>query len=162
MTEIGYIIDRKTKEPCLDDFGYKSNNGCLVRKEQLQKNRPIFYGGTKPINEAYGYGLIGLLHPKKTDTLKAEFNKYANQWKMETAGHSILIHKIKNLNYLYILAMGKDALPFILKDLEETGDDWFAALKFIARDNPVPKEYMGDIEKMREYWLKWGKINRLF
>ena len=93
--------------------------------------------------------------------LENQFNKLSADWKKQTAIYSNTLHIIRNDNYLDIIGMGKEALPLILKDLEKEPEHWFVALKAIAKENPVPKESYGDIEKMRFYWLQWGKKNNI-
>ena len=89
--------------------------------------------------------------------LQKKFNELAENWKRETGGYSTMLHKASNNNYLDIIGLGMDVVPFILKDLQKNSSLWFAALKAITKENPVPKESLGDTEKMRDAWLQWGK-----
>jgi hypothetical protein len=52
--------------------------------------------------------------------------------------------------------MGKSVIPFILRDIKRTQDDWFWALTAITRENPIPAHDAGHIKKMMEAWLRWG------
>lgn len=64
-------------------------------------------------------------------------------------------------SYLAIIGLGKEALPFILKDLQRETNHWFTALRAISKveSSPVRSEDAGNLKKMREAWLKWGKDN---
>lgn len=95
------------------------------------------------------------------DSFAARFSKLAKKWKEDTlyssSGDEILNHPA----YKEILGMGKDALPYILRDLEVEGGHWFHALHAITGVNPYPSEDAGRVKKMREAWLRWARENML-
>lgn len=60
------------------------------------------------------------------------------------------------------MAMGREALPYLLEQLRSEGDNpdhWFVALRYITRANPIPEEDLGDMEKMSSAWLTWAELN---
>jgi hypothetical protein len=61
--------------------------------------------------------------------------------------------------YQQIIGMGEAAIPLILEELYN-GDcaDWFWALTAISSENPITSEQAGDIKKMSEAWIEWGKL----
>jgi hypothetical protein len=81
-----------------------------------------------------------------------QFNYLANKWKRETAGYSTSYHITKHEAYLDIIGMGK-----------QEPDYWFVALKHIVKPkvDPIPNEHYGDLEKMTEDWLNWGRENNI-
>jgi len=91
------------------------------------------------------------------ETMETQFNHLANTWKAETGMLSRLDQKYMHPAYQQIIGMGKAAIPFILRDLRATRGHWFWALRAIARENPVPQESAGDIDKVIEAWLEWGR-----
>lgn len=90
-----------------------------------------------------------------------QFLELATNWKKETAAYSTMYHKTINNNYLGIIGMGTSVLPFIFKDLQKNIEHWFIALKAITKENPVSKEDIGDLQKMRTAWLNWAKQNNI-
>ena len=56
--------------------------------------------------------------------------------------------------------MGKEAIPLILQDLEESQAQWFWALRSIARESPVRPVDRGDVDAMTAAWMCWGKSRR--
>lgn len=100
----------------------------------------------------------------KTSTLnyvyQKQFEDLAAKWKDDTGALSNLIKITKNKNYRLIIELGERMLPFILKDLEKTYDYWFTALQEITNKNPVPDEDFGNVKKMTEHWLKWGRQHK--
>jgi hypothetical protein len=97
---------------------------------------------------------------ERTNEITVKFNELAKNWKSETAGYSIVSHKYTNKNYLAIMGMGLAGIPIvplILKDLERGPEFWHYALKNITNENPVPKEDINNLAKIRKAWLAWGK-----
>jgi hypothetical protein len=89
-------------------------------------------------------------------TLEREFHRLARQWKEETEFQSAAERIAMHPAYQRIIGMGKEALPFILHDLQETHDLWFWALAAITGENPVPEEDRGYIDRMVRAWIRWG------
>jgi len=86
-----------------------------------------------------------------------KFYELKHKWKTETGGLSITYHKIKNENYQEIIAMGEQAILFILTDLKENGSEgWHEALHTLTKEQPVIKEHFGRLDEVALDWLKWG------
>jgi len=134
-----------------------SERAIIGRLKWLFDHHYFFHGDFSSIYKTL------LLNQVDSDTknTEKEFNELAEKWRKETGGYSTMIHIAGNNNYLDIIGMGQKVVPFILKDLEREADYWFVALKHITKANPVPKSHLGDIEKMREDWLEWGRKNNL-
>ncbi len=88
---------------------------------------------------------------------RRKFSELADQWRTETAFTSSVSEMAMNDAYQKIIGMGKAALPLILRELEREPDHWFWALRAITRENPVPPEDMGDVEKMADAWLRLAR-----
>jgi hypothetical protein len=84
------------------------------------------------------------------------FNQRLMRWKKETEFTSSNLEIVLHPAYQDILGMGKDALPFIFKELAANGGPWFWALRHITKEDPVDPEDRGKNKKMRETWLAWG------
>jgi hypothetical protein len=93
--------------------------------------------------------------------LEKRFNELAKNWKKETGAYSTSLHIAGNNNYLEIIGMGNEVVPYILKELQKEPNLWFIALKSITRQNPIQKEHIGKIKLMAEDWIAWGKKNNL-
>jgi hypothetical protein len=91
--------------------------------------------------------------------LEKRFKELAKKWKEETGGYSSVSSMVMHPAYLEIISHGQEMIPFILKDLQEKPSHWFIALKTLARTSPVKPEDAGNIKKMTEAWLVWGKGN---
>ncbi len=89
---------------------------------------------------------------------KERFEKLATSWKANTKFISNVTAKTLNPDYQKIIGMGKDAIPFILDDLEANGpNDWYWALTAITDTNPITPEIAGNMVAMTEAWLQWGR-----
>ena len=89
-----------------------------------------------------------------------EFRRLVDEWQRETAGLPRIIDKIKHPSYLRIVRWGDEAVPHILADLRDSGDNpkhWFEALHEITGADPVNPKDRGNLTKMVEAWLRWGR-----
>jgi hypothetical protein len=58
------------------------------------------------------------------------------------------------------MALGPAALPFLFRDLEQTGDGHLAkTLTALTGAHPVPVEDRGKVRKVPAAWLRWAKEN---
>ena len=103
---------------------------------------------------------LPVARPKMTKTVsntKNLFIKLARIWREETAVLSSTTMICTNRYYQQIIGLGPDVVPLILEDLAEEVDHWFWALQAITRENPVDPSDVGNMEKMRQAWLRWGR-----
>ena len=91
---------------------------------------------------------------------EAEFERLALEWKSETAHLSSPGAIAEHRAYQEIIGMGKEVIPFILRDLEDCRAQWFWALRSITRESPVRPQDRGDVRAMTDAWLSWGKNRR--
>ena len=94
-----------------------------------------------------------------TTDIEADFQRLATEWKQDTAHLSSPEMIADHRAYQEIIGMGKDAIPFILRDLQKSPTQWFWALRSIARESPVRPEDRGDVDAMTSAWLDWGRRN---
>jgi hypothetical protein len=88
----------------------------------------------------------------------ARFATLAAEWRAATGMHSSAARRAQHLAYQRIIGMGEGAVSLILGELRDRGpDDWFWALNAITGENPITPEIAGDMRKMTEAWLQWGK-----
>ncbi|HEB33004.1 MAG TPA: hypothetical protein ENI15_19340 [Spirochaetes bacterium] len=80
-------------------------------------------------------------------------------WKSDTCIISSDTDIAMHPAYQEIIGMGSDAIPMILEELEREPDNWFWALKAISSEDPTPHSLKGNIQKMTEAWLNWGREN---
>jgi hypothetical protein len=85
------------------------------------------------------------------------FYELVARWRSETRSLSSTTDRALNSAYQDIIGMGKPVLPLLFRELDQHGGHWFWALRHITRENPVPQQDAGNIQKMREAWLRWGR-----
>lgn len=103
-------------------------------------------------------------HWSRTETyqrssLESEFYELVELWRHDTVDESSPRRIAMHEAYQRIIGMGPAVLPYILRDLERTQDQWFWALRAITGVDPVPPEDRGYIHKMVRSWLRWGRRN---
>ena len=91
---------------------------------------------------------------------KRIFCELAKQWKTETNRFESITRMAMHPAYQKIIGMGEKAIPLLLAELKKKPDHWFWALEAITGADPVLDENRGDIDKMAEAWISWGKENR--
>ncbi len=89
--------------------------------------------------------------------LEIKFLMLTQKWYEETRLFSFAKDRENSESYQAILAMGKDILPFILKEIQKNGNLWFSALRVISGENPMLPEHKGNVEKIKQDWLQWGQ-----
>jgi hypothetical protein len=89
--------------------------------------------------------------------LAEEFHKLVKQWNAATSFHSSLGEIFTDESYQRIMAMGRDALPMILSELQKKPGHWFYALeKIVGKD---VAEGAKSFAEARAAWLNWGYSN---
>ena len=84
-----------------------------------------------------------------------KFNQLVQEWKHDTRFTSSLTKMITHPSYQAIIGMGREALPFIFSELQQSRDHWLWALRAITQEDPAPKG--ADFDTAVEAWLEWGK-----
>jgi hypothetical protein len=97
--------------------------------------------------------------PQLPESIQERFRRLEAQWKAETGHLSSSTKIIAHPAFQQIIALGREVVPVMLRDLEERPRLWVWALPAITGANPVPASDRGNIAKMSEAWLKWGKAN---
>ncbi len=89
------------------------------------------------------------------DELERIFNGLAEEWRQETAMLSFVDKKVMHPAYQRIIGLGKQAVPLILRELQERPSYWFWALTSITGADPIKP---GDtFDKVATAWINWGK-----
>lgn len=64
--------------------------------------------------------------------------------------------------YQSIIGMGWAAVPVLIAELRKKPGHWFSALHSITGANPVQPADEGNLNKMAEAWIRWGKDRGYF
>ena len=92
--------------------------------------------------------------------LRERFSRYIRSWKKETLFSSSIKDKIAHPEYQNIIKMGKQAVPFLLEELDKDPNHAiFIALRRTANEDPTSPE-MGFWEAVMA-WKEWAKENSL-
>lgn len=96
-------------------------------------------------------------YQREQNRIKAEIKSLIDLWRSQTLHVSSVHQMISHPAYLQIISKGQTALPYIFHELEKMPDYWFAALRAITGENPVPDNARGDMKAMRDYWIHWAE-----
>jgi hypothetical protein len=99
--------------------------------------------------------------PVKTDeSVELQVGRLLRRWREETAYLSSSTAITAHPAYLDLIALGPVALPFLFRDLEQTGDGHLSkALTMVTGAHPIATEERGQIRKIAESWLRWAREN---
>jgi len=87
----------------------------------------------------------------------AQFKILADEWRQSIRFRSSLTEITDNPIYRAITQLGADVVPLLLRELQQRPEPWFAALREITRQDPVPAPQRGDMKAMAQAWLRWGR-----
>jgi hypothetical protein len=93
------------------------------------------------------------------ESVVEKFERLAAAWHKAVAHHSSSRIRDNHPAYQEIIGMGQAVVPLMLRDLEINRRHWFTALAVITGADPIPEEDAGNIPRMAEAWLRWGKEN---
>ena len=90
-------------------------------------------------------------------SVKLEFNYLVLNWRYEIRHISSIDMIIEHPLFKKIIKLGKKIIPLILKELIIEPSHLIIALAEITNENPIHPNHKGDLEKMTEDWIEWGK-----
>ncbi len=85
------------------------------------------------------------------------FHRLAAEWKQQSGYMSDTRRMAMLPAYQAIIGMGLPVVPLILEELRRAPAPWFWALEAITEANPVPPDVHGDMKRITEAWLDWGR-----
>ena len=95
--------------------------------------------------------------PGQAETVEERFRRLATAWQDAVWFSSSPPEKCSHPAFRAIIGMGEEVVPLMLREMEEEPQLWVWALPEITGANPVPASDAGNIAKMNEAWLRWGK-----
>jgi hypothetical protein len=90
-------------------------------------------------------------------SIEQKLRQLEAQWKADTQFLSDAKRIIEHPAFQEIIAMGQEVVGVLLRDLEAQPSLWVWALPEITGENPVPASDAGNIRKMSDAWLAWGR-----
>jgi len=91
------------------------------------------------------------------ETVEQQFRRLEAQWTTDTQFLSNPRLITEHPAFREIIALGPEVLPLMLRDLEAQPSLWVWALPEITGENPVEAGDGGNIRKMSDAWLQWGR-----
>lgn len=91
--------------------------------------------------------------------LKETFEALRDKWVADTEFMSNVSQMIQHPAHLAIIGLGPDALPLLLEDLRDNGNEWFWALRAVVRSDAA--DGLESFEDARQAWIEWGRQRHL-
>ena len=96
---------------------------------------------------------------RETETVEEHFRQLEATWMAEVGHHSSTSKLVNHPAFQEIIGLGPSVVPLLLRDLEERPRLWVWALPAITGADPVAVPDRGNIARMSEAWLRWGRAN---
>jgi hypothetical protein len=93
------------------------------------------------------------------ESVEERFKRLACDWEEAVAYQSSTTLRNSHPAYRAIVALGPEVIPYLLRDMETNQTHWFAALREITGADPVPTSAAGNVPKVIQAWLDWGRDN---
>jgi hypothetical protein len=91
---------------------------------------------------------------------KQRFEALKELWHRDIGASSSITVICNSEPYKEIIAMGFEAIPYMLEDMLLNGPDhWFVALYLISGEFPTKPEDAGKMQVMADKWIDWGRAN---
>jgi hypothetical protein len=100
-------------------------------------------------------------HTTTPPALDAAFRTLAAEWRAATRFASAPSAAAEHPAYRAVVGLGPEAVPLILAALAEAPDPWFAALRELTGDDPVPPADRGRPATAAGRWVAWGRARGL-
>src|SRR5438034_1865612 len=91
------------------------------------------------------------------ETVEERFRRLEATWTAEMGYLSSYTDIVEHPAFQEIIGMGQAVVPLMLRDLQERPRLWVWALPEITGDDPSAQEDAGNIARMSEAWLRWGR-----
>jgi hypothetical protein len=92
-----------------------------------------------------------------TGSVEQRFRQLEAAWLADTAVLSSYTRIVGHPAFRAIVELGEAVVPLMLGDLEKRPRLWVWALPEITGVDPVAPEDAGNIERMSQAWLRWGR-----
>jgi hypothetical protein len=94
------------------------------------------------------------------ETLDQRVVRLLGTWRDQTTYESSTTRLTGHPAYQELIAAGPAALPYLFRDLRQTGDGHLSmALATLTGVDPVPPEDRGHVRKVADAWLGWAREN---
>jgi len=88
---------------------------------------------------------------------EARFADLDARWRSETQFLSDPQMIVDHPAFREVVAMGIAVVPLLLRELESGPNLWVWALPEITGDDPIMPTDSGNISRMSETWIRWGR-----
>jgi hypothetical protein len=95
--------------------------------------------------------------PYLSEAVEKKFLALVLLWKQTQGPQSSVPAMVMHPAYQRIVGLGPPAVPLLLRELERRPDHWFWALNAITGEDPVAAGDRGNLTRMTEAWLGWGR-----
>ena len=93
----------------------------------------------------------------KVGRISEQFRTLATKWLAETAFVSSVDDMRAAPTFTDIVRLGTPALPLVLQEMVRESGYWFPVIQEITGADPVAPGDRGNVQKMSDAWINWGR-----
>jgi hypothetical protein len=91
------------------------------------------------------------------ESLEEQFQRLAEVWRKDMAYVSSTSEQVSHPAFQEIIGLGNAIIPLLLRELQQQTGPWHRALRRITGVDPVAAEDRGNLDRLSEAWLRWGR-----
>ena len=100
---------------------------------------------------------VASLREDKALNIEQRFSRLVAEWKRESSYMSDIERMALLPSYQAIIGIGPDAVPLLLKELQNEPDHWVWALHAITQEDPADGQGSMRFADLVAVWLEWGR-----
>lgn len=93
--------------------------------------------------------------------LAGRFHARVAEWRAATRFLASPAAAVDHPTYRAVVALGPGVVPLVLAELAAAPEPWFAALRELTGEDPVPPTDRGRPRAAADHWLAWGRARGL-
>lgn len=129
---------------------------AYVSQETRQLGQPIWDLMTVGWDNGIPTSITEAASSSPSSFLFEQFHHLVDTIHTDCAHLSSIREIVLHPSYQQIVGMGPQALPLILRELEDNPGHWFWALRAITGEDPVLPDHQGIVAEMAQDWLDWA------
>jgi hypothetical protein len=158
------LAEKVLPERSYETYDYGFLHGHKPKKKPQDKAEEYFRGTPRrkfQFNKYFAPAKkqVALVSISTARDVSGEFRVLAKEWREETGADSSLTRITSHPDYLRIIALGRRAIPLILKELRKQPEPWFVALRAITGEQNIGKQHVGNFAQIAREWIRWGEAN---
>jgi hypothetical protein len=138
-------------------FGLRKGHTLPTKRTTIYVAELRLKGNTMARRRAYAVASKQRMSVPDDLPTEQRFQKLAGEWSRDTWHISSPKDLTNHPKYRQVIDLGWDVVPSLLRELHRTDRFWFTALSEITHLRPFDPKDAGNVKRMTDAWLDWGR-----